>query len=89
MSDVTTTEPSVETLEEIAHRITAPFFESTQLPTRFAAYSAILSALRNERERAAKIAETHEGHGEWCASAAGDCQSLTIKAVAAAIRKEE
>lgn len=46
----------------------------------------IEEAIKAERERAAKIAETYEGHGDWCSSAAGDCQSLTVKAIAAAIR---
>jgi hypothetical protein len=47
---------------------------------------AIELLIKARDERAALIAEAHEGHGPWCSSAAGDCQTLTVKAIAATIR---
>lgn len=77
-----------ETLEEIAGEIANAHIDAHEFPSGYAALrDAVLSALRNERERAAKVAEKHEGHGDWRASAAGDCQSLTVKAIARAIRE--
>lgn len=47
-----------ETPEEIAHRLVEQVY-ATQVPTRFALYSDILSALCNERTRAARIIKEH------------------------------
>lgn len=80
-------QPAAETLEEIAERIEREYSVALSDEGKYGLFSAILSALLNERERAARVAEKHEGHGDWCSSAAGDCQSLTVKAVARAIRE--
>jgi len=74
---------------EIADRVARSFgFDKDGFVTcdPAALINAIDDALRDRDERAAKIAEQHEGHGGWCASACGDCQSLTVKAIATAIR---
>lgn len=42
-----------------------------------------------ERERAAGIADAHAGHGGWCGSTKDDCQTATVKAIAAAIRRDD
>jgi hypothetical protein len=95
VSDVTTTEPSVETRRQIAESIArrgVPYSWLNNEDEYRAALNwfanEIEAALKERDERAVKIAETHEGHGVWCASASGDCQSLTIKAIAAAIRND-
>lgn len=82
-------QPAAETLEEIANRICRHYLDSERVSvTQFCDIeAAIVQALRNRDERAAKIAEKHEGHGDWCSSAAGDCQSLTVKAIAKAIKE--
>lgn len=66
-------QPAAETLEQIANRICRHYLDSERVSvTQFCDIeAAIISALHNERERCAVIAEKHEGHGEWC-SAAGD-----------------
>lgn len=67
--------------KEMAERIVKAYY-----PDDDELLESIRAALNAERERCAKIAEAHEGHGGWCSSGAGDCQSLTVKAIAAAIR---
>lgn len=37
------------------------------------------------REEAAKVAEAHMGHGDWC-NPAEDCQTASVNAIAKAIR---
>ena len=73
-----------ETPEEVAARIAKQY--SSLGTQRAGLRKVILAALYDRDERAAKIAEAHEGHGSWCSSASGDCQSLTVKAIATAIR---
>jgi hypothetical protein len=86
--NVTTTEASVETRRQIAEDLMAPAIGKVAPMVWRETVADIEAALKERDERAAKITENHEGHGDWCASASGDCQSLTVKAIAAAIRKE-
>lgn len=75
-----------ETPREVAERVVEQNLPSRSLTHNAQLIADVEAALDAERERCAKIAETHEGHGAWCSSGAGDCQSLTVKAIAAAIR---
>lgn len=84
-----------ETLRQVAERVVLDARNNRQIKeiNAFvkADYQRLADAieveLRGLQERCAKIAEQYEGHGEWCSSAAGDCQSLTVKAIAATIRE--
>lgn len=73
-------QPAVETLEETALRIASvPYPSYSQLSKRRKHADAILSALRNERERCQKIADKYvadmrsvtkrTGYGEGCLNA--------------------
>lgn len=53
------TETPVETLEQIAERILVDGIDCTGRVFESRMKLAILSALRNERERCARVAETH------------------------------
>lgn len=80
----TETQVRNETPEWIASEIANAHIDAHEFPSAYSALrDAILSALRNERERAAKIAESHfngdahKQHGDRC-----------DKAIARAIREE-
>ena len=74
-----------ETLEEVAHRLVEQVY-ATKVPTRFALYCDILSALRNEREACAKVADTFQIEMLTDRIPALKAQDNTAKGIAAAIR---
>lgn len=79
MTTETTPPPAAETLEEIAHKLTAQFYDHDRPPSRFAAYAAILSALRKRDERAVRIIDEHQ--------VLGKCEDNCWATIKAAIRE--